>query len=128
MNKVFLIGNLTRDPELTTVNNGASVCKFAIAVNRRFADADGNRGVDFFNINVWRVQGENCAKYLKKGSKVCVVGQIQNRSYETAEGQKRYVTDITADEVEFLNRVGEGGGSPAEEQQMQPLQDDSLPF
>jgi len=129
MNKVILIGNLTRDPELTTINNGASVCKFAIAVNRRFADADGNRGVDFFNINAWRALGENCAKFLKKGSKVCVVGQIQNRSYEAQDGTKRNVTDITADEVEFLNRVGEGGApTGGNEQPMQPLQDDSLPF
>ena len=129
MNKVFLIGNLTRDPELNTIANGASVCKFAIAVNRKFADADGNRGVDFFNINAWRTLGENCAKYLKKGSKVCVVGQIQTRSYEAQDGTKRTVTDITADEVEFLNRVGDNAGSTGGgDQPPQPLQDDSLPF
>jgi len=130
MNKVILIGNLTRDPELSTINSGASVCKFSIAVNRRFADADGNRGVDFFNINAWRALGENCAKYLKKGSKVCVVGQIQNRSYEASDGTKRNVSDINADEVEFLNRVGEGGGSTggSGDAPMQPVDDDSLPF
>ena len=132
MNKVFLIGNLTKDPELTTINTGASVCKFSIAVNRRFANNDGNRDVDYFNINAWRGLGENCAKFLKKGSKVCVVGQLQTRNYDAADGTKRYVTDITADEVEFLNRVGDGAGSsasaPASDGGMQPLEDDSLPF
>ena len=131
MNKVILIGNLTRDPEGTTVGNGAFVCKFGIAVNRRFADADGNKQTDFFNVNVWRAQGENCQKYLKKGSKVCVVGSIQIRNYEDKEGQKRTATDIVADEVQFLNRAGEGAGggnSGGGDGGMQPVEDDTLPF
>ena len=129
MNKVFLVGNLTRDPELSTIPNGTAVCKFSIAVNRRFAGADGNRETDFFNIIAWRQLGENCAKFIKKGSKVGVVGQIQTRTYEQ-DGVKKHFTEIIADEVEFLSPkggVGEStGGSGAPE--MTPVSDDSLPF
>jgi single-strand DNA-binding protein len=102
MNKTILIGNLTRDPELSETPNGVAVCKFSIAVSRDYADADGNRETDFFNITVWRGRAENCGKYLKKGNKVGIVGKLQNRSYEDKDGVKRTVTDIIADEVEFL--------------------------
>jgi len=131
MNKVILIGNLTRDPELSTIPNGTSVCKFGIAVNRRFANAEGNRDVDFFNIVAWRALGENCGKFLKKGSKVGVVGQIQTRTYDAQDGSKRHVTEIVADEVEFLNRIGEGSGSAgagSDSGEMVPVSDDNLPF
>ena len=102
MNKVFLIGNLTRDPELTETPSGVSVCRFSIAVSRDFSNADGERETDFFNITVWRNKAETCAKYLKKGNKVAIVGSLQNRSYEDKDGVKRTVTDIIANEVEFL--------------------------
>lgn len=132
MNKAMLIGNLTRDPELKTISNGASVCSFAIAVNRKYTSADGTRQTDFFNINAWRALGENCAKFLKKGSKVGIIGEIQTRSYEAQDGSKRYVTEIVADEVEFLspkNSDGQmGGGMPGEAEDMQPISDDNLPF
>ena len=135
MNKAVLIGNLTRDPELSTIPNGTSVCKFGIAVNRRFANSEGNRDVDFFNIVAWRALGENCGKFLKKGSKVGVVGQIQTRSYEAQDGSKRHVTEIVADEVEFLNRVGDSGGHSGSgssgssgPEEMVPVSDDTLPF
>ena len=124
MNKAFLVGNLTRDPELSTIPNGTAVCKFAIAVNRRFADAEGNRQTDFFNIVAWRALGENCGKFLKKGSKVGVVGQIQTRTYEQ-DGVKKYFTEIIADEVEFLSPKG---GVEMETGEMQPVADDDLPF
>ena len=77
MNKVFLIGNLTRDPELSTTNSGISVCRISIAVSRRFANADGSRETDFFNVVAWRAIAENCAKYLKKGSKIAVMGKLK---------------------------------------------------
>ena len=102
MNKVYLIGNLTRDPELAETSSGIKVCRFAIAVNRTYAQSDGTRETDFFNITVWRNQAENCGRYLKKGSKVAIVGSLQNRSYEDKDGIKRNVTDIIASEVEFL--------------------------
>ena len=82
MNKCFLIGRLTRDPELRTSGQGVSVCTFALAVDRVFKSADGSRQTDFFNIVVWRQQGDNCARYLQKGSQCAVEGSIQNRSYE----------------------------------------------
>ena len=129
MNKALLVGNLTRDPELSTIPNGTAVCKFAIAVNRRFADAEGNRQTDFFNIVCWRALGENCAKFLKKGSKVGIVGQIQNRTYEQ-DGVKKYFTEIVADEVEFLSpRDGAAGtAGDSDDGGMTPVTDDSLPF
>lgn len=135
MNKVVLIGNLTRDPELTTTNSGVSVCRFAIAVQRRFANADNGPQADFFNIVVWRGQAENCHKFLKKGSKCCVVGRIQNSSYEASDGTKRYTTDIVAEEVEFLSSRGAGENGetiskPAQSEvaELEPIDDDSLPF
>ena len=132
MNKAFLVGNLTRDPELSTVSNGTAVCKFSIAVNRRFADAEGNRQTDFFNITAWRALGENCAKFIKKGSKVGIIGQIQTRTFEQ-DGIKKYFTEIIADEVEFLSpRTGSGDSNPAvggdSSGEMQPVSDDNLPF
>ena len=120
MNKVVLIGNLTRDPELQTTNSGVSVCRFSLAVTRRFANAEGDREADFINIVVWRNQAENCHKYLKKGSKCAVIGRIQTSSYDAPDGSKRYTTDVVADEVEFISTArnsadseGEGYSAPA---------------
>lgn len=106
MNKVFLIGNLTKDPELNTTPNNISVCKFTVAVSRRFTSSDGTKEADFLPIVRWRGQAENCGKYLRKGSKVGIAGTIQTRSYEANDGSRRYVTEIVADEVEFLNSRG----------------------
>lgn len=103
MNKTWLIGNLTRDPELSETSSGIAVCRFSIAVNRDYKTEGGERIADFFNITVWRNQAENCGKFLKKGSKVSVVGSLQNRSYEDRDGNKRTVTEIVANEVEFLS-------------------------
>lgn len=112
MNKCFLIGNLTKDPELKTTTTGTSVCNFTLAVTRRFSNQQGEREADFLPIVVWRAQAENCAKYLRKGSQIAVVGTIQTRSYETQDGSRRYVTEIIGDEVKFLNRIAgrEDGG------------------
>jgi single-strand DNA-binding protein len=112
MNKVYLIGNLTKDPELSETANGTAVCRFSIAVNRSFASADGTKETDFFNITAWRGQAETIAKYTKKGNKVAVVGSIQLRNYEGTDGVKRQAVDIVANEVEFLTPKGgsfEGG-------------------
>ena len=111
MNKVILIGNLARDPELSTTSGGVSFCKLTVAVSRRFANAEGVREADFFNVTVWRAQAENCHKYLRKGSKVGIAGALQTRSYEDKDGIKRYVTDIVADDVEFLSRQALGEDS-----------------
>ncbi len=129
MNKVFLVGNLTRDPELSTVGaNNASVCKFGLAVNRRVG---GNQETDFYNITAWRALGENCAKFIKKGSKVAIIGDIQIRNYEDKEGNKRTSVDVNATEVEFLNRKDETPSNSYDQTnnvEMKPITDDSLPF
>lgn len=102
MNKVFLIGNLTRDPELTETNSGVTLCRFSIAVNRNYGSADGERKTDFFNVIAWRGLGETVARYAKKGNKVAVSGSIELRNYEDSQGINRTAVDIVAQDVEFL--------------------------
>lgn len=110
MNKAFLIGRLTRDPELrTTSGSGVSVCTFTIAIDRRFTAADGKKEADFIPIVTWRGLADNCAKYLRKGSLAGVTGSIQTRSFDGKDGQKKYVTEVVADEVEFLSRNENSG-------------------
>lgn len=132
LNKVILIGNLTKDPELSETSSGVAFCKFSIAVNRPFANADGDRETDFFNITTWRGQAEICAKYLAKGKKVCVIGSIQNRSYEDKDGNKRTATDIIASEIEFLSVRSDDEEKPGkkdeEKPKLEPCDDDDLPF
>lgn len=99
MNRVFMIGNLTKDPELTTTSNDLVNCKFTLAVSRRY----GAKETDFFSVICWRAMAENCGKYLRKGSRVGICGSIQNKNYETSDGVKRYSVEIVADEVQFLS-------------------------
>lgn len=133
MNRCILIGNLTKDPELRSTGSGLSVCSFSIGVSRRFSGQSGERETDFFNIVVWRKQAENAAKYLKKGSQVGIAGSIQNRSYEANDGTKRYITEIIADEVQFLrsnNSSSENSYTPPKSQSknnMQEIEED-MPF
>ena len=114
MNKVFLIGNLTRDPELTETATGISVCHFSIAVNRGYSSSDGERQTDFFNVTAWRGLADNISRFCKKGSKVAVSGSIQLRNYEDNNGQKRTAVDIIAQDVEFLNSKNSGSGEDFE--------------
>lgn len=102
MNKITLIGNLTHDPELRATPSGVSVCSFTIAVNRRF-EQNGEKVSDFFNIKAWRGLGETCAKYLSKGKKIAVIGELQARTYQAKDGTTRMSLDVQADEVEFLS-------------------------
>ena len=120
MNKVILIGNLTRDPEISTTSSGIFMCRFSIAVNRRFGRE--NNEADYFNVIAWRTLGENCGKILTKGRKVCVVGSIQIRNYEGNDGVKRTAVEVTADEVEFLSSPrGEGeNAAPAPRREEAP--------
>lgn len=111
MNKVFLIGRLTRDPELRYTGSNIPTAQFAIAVNRNFTNQAGEREADFINIVVWRKQAENCKNYLTKGSQVAIEGRIQTRSYDGQDGQKRYVTEVIADNVEFLGSRNSSGNS-----------------
>ena len=110
MNKVFLIGNLTRDPELTETAGGVSVCHFSIAVNRSYTSSDGERQTDFFNVTAWRGLADTVSRFCKKGSKVAVSGSIQLRNYEDNSGQKRTAVDIIAQDVEFLNTKSQSQG------------------
>ncbi len=103
MNKVFLIGNLTRDPELSETSSGVSVCHFGIAVNRSYSSSDGERQTDFFNVTAWRGLADNVARYTKKGHKVAVSGSVQIRNYEDNQGNRRTAVDIIAQDIEFLN-------------------------
>ena len=135
MNKVILVGNLTKDPELSETPSGVAVCKFSLAVSRDYTNAEGNRDTDFFNITVWRGRAENCGKYLKKGNKVAIVGSLQTRSYEDKDGIKRNVTDVIASEVEFLtpkqqaNQEEESVVSVTRQRpQLEAIDDNRLPF
>lgn len=138
MNKVILIGNLTKDPEQGRTPSGVDFCRFSIAVLRDYANADGNRETDFFNITVWRKQAENCLKYLKKGNKVGIVGTLQNRKVEDGKGDIKTYTDVVANEVEFLTpkeKTEETGTSVRYRQQemetrpyLEPIDDNKLPF
>ncbi len=108
MNKVFLIGNLTRDPELTETAGGIKICRFSIAVNRNYSGSDGERKTDFFNCVAWRGLGETVARFAKKGNKVAVCGSIELRNYEDSQGIKRTGVDIVATDVEFLTPRSQG--------------------
>ena len=136
MNKVFLIGNLTRDPELSETNSGVSLCRFAIAVNRRFSGGDAERQTDFFNVTAFRGLADNIARFCKKGNKVAVVGSIQIRNYEDNNGQRRTFVDVVADDVEFLTPKNSGASdddyappAPKKKPALEPFEDDGdIPF
>ena len=114
MNKLFIIGNLTRDPELRTTSSGVQVCSFTVAVNRRRSSADaGQPEADFFRVTAWRQLGEICSKYLAKGRKVAVTGAVSVSTYTGNDGQFRASLDVVADDVEFLTPRGEAGDMPA---------------
>ena len=102
MNKVILIGRLTRDPELRYTSSNVATCTFSLAVDRPFTNQSGEREADFINIVVWRKQAENCKNYLTKGSQVAIEGRIQTRNYDDKDGKKVYVTEVVADNVQFL--------------------------
>lgn len=130
MNKLTIIGNLTRDPELRTTQAGISVCGFTVAVNRRKAQQGQQPEADFFRVSAWRERGETCAKYLTKGKKVCVIGPVEVKTYQGNDGKTKAYMEITADEVEFLSPREQG----TESQQTDPqtgysqVETDELPF
>ena len=107
MNKLTIIGNLTRDPELRVTSQGISVCSFTVAVNRRNAK-EGQPDADFFRVTAWRQLGENCGKFLAKGRKVAVVGMVSVSTYQANDGSTRAQMEVTADDVEFLSPKDQG--------------------
>jgi single-strand DNA-binding protein len=117
LNRVILIGRLTRDPELRYTPSGVAVTQFTLAVDRPFTSQSGNKEADFINIVTWRQLAETCANYLRKGRLTAVEGRLQIRNYENNEGRKVYVTEVVADNVRFLESAGganrgEDGGDP----------------
>lgn len=121
MNKVILIGNLTKDPERRVTRSGVTTCSFTLAVERDHKDKDGNRPVDFINVIAWRNTADLCARYLTKGRQAAVIGTWQNRSYEDKDGNKRTVAECIADDVQFL-------GGPRREAAPQAYEDYDDPF
>ena len=140
MNKIILIGNLTRDPDANSTQGGVNFTRFNIAVNRTFTNANGERVADYFDVICWRMLADRCAKYLFKGSKVCVIGSVQRKQYEDRDGIKRTSFDVVADEVEFLTPKSAGGSKegnpsggyapeePTHISDMHPVTEDELPF
>ena len=126
MNHVSMIGRLTKTPDIRQTNTGKNVCTFTLAVNRRYKDAQGNATADFFSVQAWEKLAELCARYLDKGSKVFISGELRNRSYEAKDGSKRTVTEIIANEIEFLSPKAEPATPPVEE--WQQVEDSDLPF
>lgn len=142
-NKVILIGNLTADPELKQTSNGISVTSFSIAVERRYAGKDQEKQADFINIVAWRNTAEFITKYFQKGKPILIVGSIQNRFWVDQDGQKRYATEVVADEAQFVEKKSENepkqtpsesanaSNSPYSSQAVQfeeMTDDDDLPF
>lgn len=136
LNLCFFMGNITRDPELKYLPNGTAVCSFTVASNRTYKQQDEKKEeVTFMRIVVWGKRAESCGEYLHKGSSVFVEGRIQNRSWEDADGQKKYATDIVANNVQFLggkkgNISQEDQGEAKEDVDVPPEapKDDQVPF
>ena len=128
MNRVFLIGNCARDIEAYTTQSGIKTVKFTLAVNRKFRDKNGVREADFIPCVVWRERAEFAEKYIVKGKKLAVCGELQTRSYETQDGQKRYITEVQVDEIELLGAKGEKAEAQEETKEMTPADDEETPF
>ncbi len=140
MNKVFLIGNLTRDPELRETPSGVAMCRFAIAVTRPYSSQDGERQTDFFECTAWRGLAETISRFTKKGNKVAVSGYIQIRNYEDNQGMKRTAVDVIVQDCEFLTPKSAGdsfddvseaprASAPKKKATLQAMDDDSdIPF
>lgn len=133
MNKVVLIGRLTKDPELQFIpNTGTAVTKCTLAVDRRFPSKDGQKEADFIPIVIWGKIAETTANYMSKGRLMGVSGRIQTRSYDAKDGSKRYVTEVVADEVQFLDYKKDGQGSYSgggnSEDDLTPVDEGDIPF
>lgn len=129
MNRLTIIGNLTRDPETRTTQSGKTVCTFTVAVNRR---GSGQQEADFFRVSAWNALGENCGKYLTKGKKVAVVGSVSVETFESNKDGKTYaILQVMASEVEFLSTAGTAQEAPAntdEQTGFSKVESDDLPF
>lgn len=135
-NKCWLTGNLTKDVEYQITSSGITLCRFTIAVSRKFKNDKGEYETDFINCVAWRNTAEFISKYAHKGNKIGVTGSIQTRTYDAQDGTKRYVTEVVADEVELYTPKSENENKPKTEAQakqevmknFEPIDDDNLPF
>ena len=129
MNKVIIVGRITKDPEAKTTTNQAQVCSFTVAVDRKFKDKDGNRQADFINCVAWQKTAAFIQKYFKKGSRIGLTGSLQVRSYDK-DGQKVYITEVVVDEAEFVENVNrdEDPENTQETSKNQKVEGDFLPF
>lgn len=129
MNKLVIIGNLTRDPEMRSTADGTPVCSFTVAVNRRVSQG-GHPEADFFRVTAWRALGENCHRYLAKGRKAAVVGPVRVSTYTAQDGSTRASLEVTAEDVEFLTPRGEGGQVPGADERagFVRVDDEDLPY
>ena len=125
MNKVFLIGRLSRDPELRHTSNGTAVCQINVAISRPVAQGKDPE-TDFINVVVWDKQAENVSKYLSKGRQVAVEGRIQTRSYDNNEGKRTYVTEVVANSVEFLGSASDNNAPRQETEEENPFDVDTV--
>ena len=128
LNKVILIGRLTKEPELRYTPSGAAVASFTLAVNRTRANAQGERETDFIPVVVWQKQAENCANYIGKGSLVAVDGRLQVRTYDAKDGTKRWVTEVVAESVRFLDKREGGSTSGTSYGHEVPFNESDIPF
>lgn len=128
LNRVVLIGRLTKDPELKYTPSGVAVCQFTLAVDRPFTTQGGEREADFIPVVVWRQLAETCANYLRKGRLTAVEGRIQVRNYENNEGKRVYVTEVIADNVRFLESSKKDRDSDSLKSNQDPFQDDGKPI
>ena len=128
INRVILVGRLTKDPEYRQTPSGVSTATFTLAVNRTFKNKNGEREADFINVVVFRQQAENVDKYLSKGSLAGVDGRIQSRSYENKEGQRVFVTEVVADSVQFMDSKGSNQQNNQPQQQQGQAPAENNPF
>ena len=122
MNKVELVGRLTKDPEVKLTSNQTQFCNFTVAVDRRFKDANGQRQADFINCVAWRQTAVFIQKYFHKGNRIGLVGSIQTRSYDDQNGQKRFITEVVVDEAEFVESSGGVSGDGYRQEPSAPMQ------
>ena len=129
MNKIMLIGRLTKDPELKYTQSGTAVCTFNLAVNRRFSNQNGEREADFINCQAWKHTAEFVANYFKKGQQMALEGRLQVRTYDDNDGKKHWVTEVIAEQVEFCGSKGSGSAGKEEGWGEEVVFDDNdLPF
>lgn len=135
INRVILVGRITKDPELRTTQSDLSVCSFTLAVNRQFKSKEGENEADFIQCVVWRKQAENLVKYIKRGNMIGVDGRVQTRTYDNNEGVRQYVTEIVCDSIQFLETNKQDSQPHTKDNSQQggqvrniDISDDNLPF